>query len=162
MGTNTQTSPAGVWPALRADRLGTASLILSILGLVNAGYLSWTRLTSTSIYCGPGSTACDAVSNSRFGYIADIPVSYLGFAAYVALIALLALENRHPFLKSNAPIAFFGLTLFGTLFTLYLQYTSLFILREVCPYCVVNALTMAALLFLAFFRLRRALQDPEV
>lgn len=160
MRTNTQPGGAGLWPRLLTDRLWTASLVLSFLGLLNAGYLAWTKLTSTSIYCGPGSTACDAVSNSRFGYLADIPVSYLGFGTYLVLIALLLLEGRGEFFRTNGPIAVFGLTLFGTLFTLYLQYTSLFILREVCPYCVVNALTMAALFVLALIRLRRALQNP--
>lgn len=142
---------------LAADRLRLASLALAIIGLINAGYLAWTKLTSTSIYCGPGSSACDAVSSSRYGYLFDIPVSYLGFASYIALAALLALEARHPFLRTNGPVAVFGLALFGTLFSAYLQYASIFILREICPYCVVNAVTLLALLVLAIFRLRRAL-----
>ena len=55
-----------------------------------------------------------------------------------------------------------GLALFGTLFSAYLQYTSIVILREICPYCVVNALTQLALLILAILRLRQSLAaDPE-
>ncbi|MBP7693787.1 MAG: vitamin K epoxide reductase family protein [Anaerolineales bacterium] len=147
---------------LLKDRLRAASLVLTILGLGNAGYLAWTKLTVTSIYCGPGSSACDAVSASTYGYLLGIPVSYLGFAAYVVMFALLALETQHPLLKSAGPLAGFGLALFGTLFSAYLQYTSIVILREICPYCVVNALTQLALLILAILRLRQSLAaDPE-
>jgi uncharacterized membrane protein len=146
---------------LLADRLRLASLALTALGFINAGYLAWTKLTSTTIYCGPGSSACDAASNSRFGYIFDIPVSYPGFATFVVLLALLLFEARHPLLRANAPVAVFGLTLFGALFSGYLQYASIFILREICPYCVVNAVTLLALLILSIFRLRRSLAAAD-
>lgn len=139
------------------DRIWLASFVLAVIGAVNAGYLAWTKLMNTNIYCGPGSSACDAVSASQYGYLLGIPVSYLGFASYLAIIALLVLESRGGFFKSNAPIAVFGLTLFGTLFSGYLQYASLFLLQEVCPYCVVNAVTMLVLLVLSILRLRRTL-----
>lgn len=148
------------WAAsLQANPFWAASLALSVLGLVNAGYLSWTRLFNTSIYCGPGSNACDAVSNSVYGYLLGIPVSYLGLLSYLVLIGLLVLEMRVDFFKTNALIMIFGLTLFGTLFSGYLQYASIFRLREVCPYCVVNAVTMLALLVIAVLRLRRSWQS---
>lgn len=158
-------APAAGQPAWLAellnDRLRLVSLILTVIGFVNAGYLAWTKFTSTSIYCGPGSSACDAASNSRFGYIFDIPVSYPGFATYVILLLLLVLETRHPLLKNYGPVAVFGLTLFGTLFSGYLQYASIFVLHEICPYCVVNALTLLVLCLLAVFRLRRSLAGSD-
>lgn len=158
MQTKTQSQPANFWQPLLADRYWAASLILCLLGTLNAGYLSWTKLTNTAIYCGPGSTACEAVSSSIYGYIAGIPVSYLGLGTYFVLIALLVLERRLASLTTNAPIAFFGITLFGVLFTAYLQYASLVLLREVCPYCVTNAILMVLLFVVSLVRLRRALQ----
>lgn len=153
-----KTAPAAPgWLAeIRLDRLRLASLVLVLLGIANAGYLSWTKFSAVSIYCGPGSSACDAVSASVYGYLFGIPVSYLGLASYLVLLALLGLETQHPLLKTNGPVLVFGLTLFGTLFSAYLQYTSIVILREICPYCVTNALTQLALLILSIFRLRRA------
>lgn len=144
-----------LWEALRTDTLRLTSLALAIVGAVNAGYLAWTKLTNANIYCGPGSSACDAVAASQYGYLLGIPVSYLGFISYAALIVLFVLESRSEFFKTNGPLAVFGLTLFGTLFSGYLQYVSLFLLREVCPYCVVNALLMAALFVISIVRLRR-------
>lgn len=152
--------PQNAWQLFQADRLRLASLVLALIGLADSAYLSYTKLVNTSIYCGPGSTACDAVSNSIFGQVMGIPVAYLGLAAYLALIALLALETRGEFWAANGPILIFGLTLFGTLFSLYLQYTSLFILREVCPYCVISAGVQIALFVIAIVRLRRALTVP--
>ncbi|MGQ0600444.1 MAG: vitamin K epoxide reductase family protein [Anaerolineales bacterium] len=140
---------------LRTDTLRLISLALAVFGAINAGYLAWTKLMNTNVYCGPGSSACDAVSASQYGYLFGIPVSYLGFVSYVALIVLFVLERRGEFFKANNPFAVFGLTLFGALFSGYLQYASLFLLREVCPYCVVNALLMVALFILSLVRLRR-------
>lgn len=141
----------------QTSRLHTLSLALSAIGLLNAAYLSWTKLVNTNIYCGPGSSACDAVSNSIYGQILGIPVAYLGFISYLAILALLLLENRSEFLQSNGPIAVFGLALVGTLFSGYLQYASIFLLQEVCPYCVVNALVMLTLLIVSILRLRQTL-----
>lgn len=149
------------WTAFQADRLRLASLGLTLIGIGDAGYLAWTKFTAVSIYCGPGSSACDAVSASIYGYLFGIPVSYLGLLTYLALAGLLLFETAHPLLKTNGPLLVFALALFGTLFSAYLQYTSIFILREICPYCVVNALTQLALLILAIFRLRRTLGAGE-
>jgi uncharacterized membrane protein len=157
-----QPSRSALRETIQASPLWTASLALSVLGLVNAGYLSWTRLFNTSIYCGPGSNACDAVSNSVYGYLLGIPVSYLGLLTYLALIGLLALEWRFDFFKANGLVLLFGLTLFGTLFSGYLQYASIFRLREICPYCVLNAVTMVALLVITLLRLRRSWQSDGV
>lgn len=147
--------------ALRADPLRAASLLLALLGAVNSAYLSWTRMVNTTIYCGPGSSACDAVSTSIYGQVLGIPVAYLGLLTYLVLIALLVLEMRVPFFQANGPLLVFGLTLFGTLFSGYLQYASLFLLREVCPYCVLNAVVIFSLWVLSIFRLRRTLQPAD-
>jgi len=154
-------SRSALLETIQASPLWTASLVLSLVGLINAGYLSWTRLFNTTIYCGPGSNACDAVSNSVYGYVLGIPVAYLGLLTYLALGGLLLLEQRVEFFKANGPLAVFGLALFGTLFSGYLQYASLFRLREVCPYCVLNAVIIAALLVLAILRLRQAWQRDD-
>jgi uncharacterized membrane protein len=155
MRTTTTIDTPNFWGELKSDTLRLSSLALAIIGAANAGYLAWTKLTNVNIYCGPGSNACDAVSASQYGYVLGIPVSYLGFLTYLVLIALFALETRLGFLKSNGPLIVFGLTLFGTVFTGYLQFASLVWLREVCPYCVVNAVLIFALLVLAVIRLRR-------
>lgn len=147
--------PHPAWDELKADTLRLVSLVLAAVGAVNAGYLALTKLMNMNVYCGPGSSACDAVSASQYGYLFGVPVSYLGFVSYVALIVLFVLESRSEFFKTNSPVAVFGLTLFGTLFSGYLQYASLFLLREVCPYCVVNALLMLLLFVLSLLRLRR-------
>jgi uncharacterized membrane protein len=140
-----------------SSRLHTSSLALSVVGLLNAAYLSWTRLVNTTIYCGPGSSACDAVSNSIYGQILGIPVAYIGLVSYITILTLLLLESRSEFVQTNGPVAVFGLTLIGTLFSGYLQYASIFLLREICPYCVVNAIIMLSLLVISILRLRQSL-----
>lgn len=141
----------------RGQPLRVISLALSVVGAANAGYLSWTKLTNTAVYCGPGSSACDAVQASVYGELMGIPVSYLGLASYAAILILLALEGRWALLRFNGPVLVFGITLVGALFSAYLQYASIFLLQEVCPYCVLNALLMVTLLILSILRLRQAL-----
>lgn len=161
MSLDADSTPAALAANLRLDPWRAVSLALTAVGLLNAGYLAWTKLTTTAIFCGPGSSACDAVSASTFGYLYGIPVSYLGFAAYLALAGLLALEDRLAVLQRYGPLAVFALALFGTLFSGYLQYASIVILREICPYCVLNALTQLALLGLAVARLRGMLASAD-
>jgi uncharacterized membrane protein len=157
MQTNAQSSTSPVVLFFQSHPLHAASLALAVAGALNAAYLSWTKLTNTAVYCGPGSQACDAVQASVYGQLMGFPVAYLGLASYLALIVLLALEGPIAFLKFNGPVMVFGLTLVGTLFSGYLQYASLFLLQEVCPYCVLNALLMLTLFVLSIFRLRQAL-----
>jgi uncharacterized membrane protein len=51
-------------------------------------------------------------------------------------------------------LAFFGFTLAGTLYSIYLTYVEVAILRAICPFCVVSAVVMLALFIIAVYRLR--------
>jgi uncharacterized membrane protein len=68
-----------------------------------------------------------------------IPVATLGLAAYLAILAILTLEPRLPWLQDYGPLAIFGLALTGTLYSAYLTYVELFVIHAVCPYCVSSA-----------------------
>ncbi len=144
-------------PSIFYDRPRAASLVLALIGAANAAYLSWSHFTDTTVVCTTG-TDCETVQNSIYGQVMGVPVAYLGLATYLVIVALLALEDRVDALKQSGPTLLFGLTLTGTLFSGYLQYASLFLLRATCPYCVLNAVLIALLFVGAIFRLRRALQ----
>lgn len=144
-----------VWlAALKKDWARAVSLGLVVAGLIVTGYLSWIKLANTVVLC-TGVGDCESVNSSVYSVVMGIPVAFLGFGTYVVLGLLLAFENEHPQLQSYGPIAVFGLSFFGTLYSAYLTYIELFVIHAICPYCVVSAVLITVLWGLAIWRLLR-------
>jgi uncharacterized membrane protein len=138
----------------RADRLRWTSVVLAVLGALDSTYLTWIKVANTRAFCS-GVGDCDAVNSSVYSEVLGIPIALLGVGAYVAIAALLVLEDRLPLLREYGPLAVFGLALTGTLYSAYLTYVELFVIYAVCPYCVVSALLITGIFILSIVRLRR-------
>lgn len=138
---------------MRLDKLRLFLLAGSALGLVDALYLTWMKITNNPRMCIQGLGDCFSVNTSKYSEIAGIPVAILGAAAYLCLILILTVENRTEFLKSNSSLFIFGITLAGTLFSAYLTYIEVYVIRLICPFCVVSAITMLILLVISIIRL---------
>jgi uncharacterized membrane protein len=136
------------------DGLRVTSLIFSILGVLDASYLTYIKLAHVAALCR-GVGDCESVNSSVYSQMFGIPVAIFGLAAYVALVAVLVLEPRLPILQEYGPLAVFGLALTGTLYSAYLTYVELFVIHAVCPYCVASALLITGVLVLAVIRLAR-------
>ncbi len=130
-------------------RLRKVLVGLNLLGVGIAGYLSWVKLTNTEAFCG-GVGDCSTVQNSIYAYLLGVPVAYLGLLCYLALLAL-AIYNRwqQPERGSLPDLAFFALAAGGVAFSAYLTYTELFLLREVCPWCVASFVNLIVIMVLA-------------
>ncbi len=139
----------------RADRLRWTALVFALLGIADAGYLTWIKLAHSPLFCS-GVGDCETVNSSIYSQINGIPVAALGLAAYVVLAALFLLEDRWPWLRDYAPLASFGLALTGSLYSAYLTYIELFVIRAVCPYCVASAVLVTGILVIAIVRLLRS------
>ena len=66
----------------------TLRLLMAALALVGAGisaYLTVARLTGAAIVCGTG--GCEAVQSSPYAELLGIPVSILGLAGYLLILA---------------------------------------------------------------------------
>lgn len=142
-----------------------ACLVLALLGLVDAGYLSWIKLTGSAVACSNVGN-CELVNNSRFADIQGVPIALLGAAGYLMMVVLLGLEWRNPAAAENARLGVFGLALVGTLYSAYLTYIEFGVLHAICPYCLASAVIMTCLFALSIVRLRRpwvdeAWEDPE-
>ena len=132
-----------------SDRVRRILPWLCLLGIGIAGYLSWVKLTDTKAYCG-GIGDCSAVQNSPYAYILGVPVAYLGLLAYVALLVVALLSQRlAPELRSWADLLFFGIAFAGTVFSAYLTYTELFLIRAICPWCVSSFVLLIILTLLS-------------
>src|SRR5207245_6355488 len=72
-------------------------LVLSIIGVALASYLSWTEWTGSSVKgCAVGSS-CDIVLSSRWAMLLGLPTAFWGLLAYAALAgtAVLKRADRH-------------------------------------------------------------------
>ncbi len=148
--------------ALADNRLKIISIVLCILGILVATYLSWVKLTGTDALC-PESTVlnCDVVQNSVYSEMFGIPIALFGLAGYVGILAALLLEGRLELVTEYGPLAELGMTLFGVLYSAYLTYLELFVLQAICPWCVVSAVLMVILFIITIIRYRRHLAGME-
>lgn len=140
------------------QRLRKASIILSILGLADSIYLTWIKLANATAACA-GIGECESVNNSPYAEIAGIPIALLGAGAYLAMIFFLVIEPQAKFWQENSPLVVFGLSLVGVLYSAYLTYVEIAILHAICPYCVISAILLVALLGISVVRL---LRDDEI
>jgi uncharacterized membrane protein len=153
-------SQSAALPAVRSqDMLRTLSLVLVVVGIIIAGYLSYTKLANTSTICVEGDAFnCDAVNNSAYSKVAGIPIAYLGLATYLFIGALLLLENRVAFLQEYGIMLLFGVTLFGFMYSMYLVYVQAAILKAFCVWCLGHETVITLLFILTSVRLYRSLK----
>lgn len=122
--------------------------VLAVVGLGVALYLTYVETQEVAAVCGPVGD-CNAVQSSPFAKLFGVlPVGLLGAFGYVAILAAWAVRQRPPVVRL-APLAVFGMALFGVLFSIYLTYLELYIIRAVCIWCLTSAVVMALLLALA-------------
>lgn len=136
-------------PALRGGA-ALAIPILSVIGLGVAIYLTILETSTLTPFCGPVGD-CGAVQASPFAKLFGfLPVGLLGAGGYVLILAAWFVGRfGSGALARLAPLALFAMALFGVLFSIYLTYLELFIIRAVCIWCVTSAFIMAFTLILS-------------
>ncbi|HVP22014.1 MAG TPA: vitamin K epoxide reductase family protein [Anaerolineaceae bacterium] len=127
--------------------------IIGILGLADSVYLTILKLTSNESMCIKGVGDCWTVNSSIYSQIFGIPISAIGALAYLAFILAVLLEDRSEFFRIYSVYMMFGITLIGVLYSAYLTYLEIAIIRAVCPLCIFSALLMLTLFILTVSRL---------
>jgi len=123
--------------------------LLCLVGIGVSAYLTWTHLAHQSVACGQ-SQDCDIVQQSVYSEVAGIPLALLGLMAYVALFALTLLQARIPDPWDDyVPLAIFGISLIGMLYSAYLTYLELFVIHAICRWCVCSAIIITAIFLLS-------------
>ena len=113
-------------------------LALSALGIILSLYLTYIHFTeSRAAFCAAG-TDCDAVRQSGFSTIMGIPVAAIGVAGYsvILVVFLMSIKNRTKWLL------LYILALAGFIFSVYLTYLELFVIKAICMYCIFSAVLM--------------------
>lgn len=125
------------------------------IGLLDSLYLAYYKLGNNEILC-TGIGGCDEVNNSVYSEVFGIPIAVLGAGAYLVLILMLVFEKRSDFLLDYGRVMSVGITLAGTLYSAYLTYIEVAVLKAICPFCVVSAICITLLLGLAVWRYQQA------
>jgi uncharacterized membrane protein len=134
--------------------------LLSLAGMGISAYLTWTHLANQSVACGQ-SQDCDIVQQSIYSEIAGIPVALFGLIAYAVLFVLTLLRGRVPDPWDDyVPLAVFGISLIGMLYSAYLTYLELFVIYAICRWCVSSAIIITAIFALSLPDLKAEV-DPS-
>ena len=137
------------------------TLALSLLGLFDSLYLLYTYTSPSRPMVCIG-TGCDAVRASSYSTLWGVSMPVFGLLGYSLLAIVIAAESlcAAPFAKL-ARYAFLGMTGFGVLFSLYLEYLQGFVIHAYCAWCVTSGVVMTALFTLAILNLVHAGPKPE-
>jgi len=131
-----------------------AIVLLALVGLLVATYLWLYKIGVLGVLqCGTGS--CESVQASRYAELFGIPVALYGVAGYAALMAL-GLASLRPRVAVDRRVAVLLATLatVGFAFSLYLTAIELFVLHEICRWCVASAVIATAIWVLSLPELR--------
>lgn len=131
-----------------------ASAALAIVGLAVSIYMTIYKLSGNDGMC-LGSGDCSTVNASVFSEVNGIPVAVFGIVGYAAILIAHFYEDKMEFLRRNGVMLIFGMSLTGFLFTLWLVYVELAILKAICPFCVTSQVAMTLIFIVAVARLIR-------
>ena len=134
------------------------SIVLVIVGLAVSIYMTIYKVTSNNAMC-LGSGDCSTVNSSRYAEVNGIPVAVFGVIGYLAILVVHYFENRNRFFKQNSTLMIFGMALTGFLFTVWLIYVEVALLKAFCPFCVTSQTAMTIIFVIAVMRLIRQPQS---
>ena len=146
---------------MKTNKLWGWSLAIAGIGFLDAVYLITLKYTNNKGMCLQGIGDCWSVNISRYSMIGGIPVAVLGAVGFLAIIALLLLENRGGFWQDKGLMINFGLSLIGVLFSAYLTYLEIAVIHAICPFCVLSAICMLILFGLNLARLAPSKTDDK-
>ena len=133
-------------------RLTQLTIAFIVVGLLVSIYMTIFKITSNESMC-IGSKDCSVVNASRYSEVNGVPVAVIGVGGYASLLALLWLGTRPGFFQQNGSMIFFGVSLIGFLFTVYLIYVEIALIKAYCPFCITSQVSMTIIFILAVIRL---------
>jgi len=132
-------------------RLKQVTIALSILGLLVAIYMTIFKLTNNEKMC-IGSGGCTIVNSSGYSEIRGIPVAVVGVLGYLSILAVFYLERKPGFFQTNGTMIQFTITLTGFLFTVWLVFVEVALIKAYCPFCITSQVAMTIIFILTVIR----------
>ena len=128
--------------------------VISVLGILVATYLTLYKLGYIgNISCSIGS--CETVNLSRYARFLGLPVAAWGLGFYVSLLIASIASIQPRFADTRgASVMLVALTGWGVLFSSYLTYLELFVIKAICQWCVVSAILVTIAFVISVLDLR--------
>jgi uncharacterized membrane protein len=125
-------------------------LTLLIIGTGVAIYMGYVEVTHTAAVCGPVGD-CNTVQQSAYASLfGTIPIGILGVFGYLVIgLNWLLLGFGPEKWQKFFTLCLLALTLFGTLFSIYLTFLEPFVIGATCAWCLTSAIVMTLLLWVA-------------
>jgi uncharacterized membrane protein len=143
--------------AARRRTLRIAMVVLALIGLGVASYLTAAHYAGFVIACTTKHNSCEQVQQSVYAKLAGVPVALLGLIGYVGILATLLYPERE-----LTRLGTLGLVIFGWGFSMYLTYREAFTLHEYCEWCLSSAGILTVLLPLSIWRYLAGGSQPPV
>jgi len=119
--------------------LKKVSLILTVIGIFIALYLTYGEVTSNPLACSVGD--CNKVQNSEYVNMLGVPMGILGVFYYFLLFTLIY--------KDSKKLTKVWL-LWGILFSTYLTYLEFFVIEAICMWCMMSYFDILVISWLMF------------
>ncbi len=122
--------------------------VLSLLGLVVAGYLTYVELSHSTAICGPVGN-CNSVQTSKYATLwGFLPVGVFGMIGYIAIaISWFVHQFTSDAFKTYSSLVIWGMALLGVLFSIYLTFLEPFVIGATCAWCISSAIIITLLLW---------------
>jgi uncharacterized membrane protein len=132
-------------------RLKQVTIVFTVIGLLVAVYMTIYKLTSNDSMC-LGLGGCSIVNASGYSSVYGIPVAAVGVLGYLSILAIFYLERKPGFFQTNASMIQFAITLPGFLFTAWLIFVEVALLKAYCPFCITSQVMMTLIFILTVIR----------
>ena len=140
------------------NRLRKVIIVFTVIGLLVSIYMTIFKLTNNEKMC-IGNGGCSIVNASGYSSINGIPVAAVGMGGYLAILVMLFLERKPGFFEENSSMILFGLTLTGFLFTLWLIFVEVALIKALCPFCLTSQISMTIIFILTIIRV---IKQPQI
>ncbi len=128
-----------------------AIAVFAFLGAMDALYLTVNHYSGAYLNCAI-LDGCNEVAQSKYSIMFGIPLALLGLIYYavVLLSSLLYFDTKKAIFVRPIPT----LVLAGFLFSIYLTFLQIFVIKALCIYCVASAINSVVLFVLGLLLFR--------
>ncbi len=141
--------------------------ILAVLGFLVSSYLAYVNITGKSVVCfagekKDGKSECDVVNQSIYSRTMGIPNGILGMIMYAAVfvVSLFGIKNWHKKIdKEKTLLLIWPILAISVLFSAYLTYIELFVIKAICQWCVVSAVLVVAMFVVCWAALKKGIKS---
>ena len=132
-------------------RLKQVIIGITVLGLLVSIYMTIYKLTNNDSMC-LGLGGCSIVNASGYSEVYGIPVAAVGVLGYLSILTVFFLERNPGFFQTNGSMLQFAITLTGFLFTVWLIFVEVALLKAYCPFCITSQVAMTTIFILTVLR----------